>query len=156
MEKKFLAISVVAFVVFFAFTARSAHADSIRLSDLRLDSAMVFSNSNALDAAVVPNLFDRDFSFQSLLSDGLPVFAGVLRGRGTGEDDLSLTPDRTFGWPMASHLARRFETGGLGSASDGSGSTAVPEPASALLAGVGILGLTLFAMGNRNKPPLLR
>jgi hypothetical protein len=149
MEKKFLAFSVIAFCVL--FTAGSAHADSIRLSDLKLNSSTGFSSSHALDAAVGLNLFDGDFSFHSLISGELPLFAGVLSGM--GEDDISLSSDRAFGSPIASHLVRRFETDGLGSKSDDSGPTSVPEPASALLAGLGILGLSLFAISNRNKPP---
>jgi hypothetical protein len=150
MEKKLLAFSVIAFAVLFA--ARSAHADSIRLSDLKLDSSTGVSSSHALDLAVVPNVFDGDFSFHSLISGELPLFAGVLRGMGDG--DISLISERAPGSPIASHLVRRFETDGLGSKSDDSGPTSVPEPASALLAGLGILGLSLFAISNRNKPPL--
>src|ERR1700733_2745302 len=150
MEKKFLAFSVIALAVL--FTARSAHADSIRLSNLKVDSSTSSSSSRALDAAAVSNLFGGDFSFHSLISSELPVFAGVLRGM--GEDDLSFSSDRAFGSPIASHLVRRFETDGLGSKSDDSGPTSVPEPASALLAGLGILGLSLFAISNRDKPRL--
>ena len=140
MEKKFLVFSVVAFAVL--FTARSAHADSIRLSNLKLDSSTAFSSSHALDAAVVPSFFGGEFSFHSLISSELPVFAGVPRG--IGENDLSFSSDRALGSPIASHLVRRFETDGLASKSDDSGPTAVPEPASALLAGLGILGALAF------------
>jgi PEP-CTERM motif len=150
MEKKFLALSVLAFAVLFA--ARSARADSIRLSDLKVDSSAGFSNSHAADAAVVANLFGDDFSLHSLISGESPVLAGVLRG--TGEDDIALSSDRPLGVPIASHLVRRFESDGLGSKSDDSGPTSVPEPASALLLGLGILGLSLFATSNRHKPPL--
>ncbi|MGB9069207.1 MAG: PEP-CTERM sorting domain-containing protein [Candidatus Acidiferrales bacterium] len=150
MEKKFLAFTVITFGVFFA--ARSAHADSIRLSDLKLDPSTGLLNSRAHDGAVVSDLFDGDFSFQSLISGEWPEFAGVLRGM--GEDELSLSSDRTPGFPIASHLVRRVEFAGPGSKSDDSGPTSVPEPASALLAGLGILGLSLFGISNRNKPPL--
>lgn len=148
MEKKFLAFSVIAFCVFFA--ARSAHADSIRLSDLKLDPSTGLLNSRAQDGAVVSDLFDGNFSFHSLISSELPVVGGALRGM--GEDDLSLRSDRTPGIPIASHLVRRVEADGPGSKSDDSGPTSVPEPASALLAGLGILGLSLFGISNRNKP----
>jgi|SRR5580704_5407420 hypothetical protein len=148
MEKKFLIFSVIAFGVFFA--ARSAHADSIRLSDLKLDPSTGLLNSRAQDEAVVSDLFEGNFSFHSLISSELPAVAGALRGM--GEDDLSLRSDRTPGIPIASHLVRRVEADGPGSKSDDSGPTAVPEPASALLAGLGILGLSLFGIRNRNKP----
>jgi len=150
MEKKFLAFSVIALSVLFA--ARSAHADSIRLSDLKLDSSAGFSNSHALDAGVAANLFDGDSSLRSLISSELPVFAGSLRGM--GEKDISLGSDGAFGLPIASHLVRGFETDGPGSKSVDSAPTSVPEPASALLAGLGILGLSLFALTNRNKAAL--
>src|ERR1700733_3193098 len=147
MEKKFLAFSVVAFAVL--FTGRSTHADSIRLSNLKVDSSTAFSSSRELDAAAGPSLFGGDFSFHSLTSSELAGFVGV-RG-GMGEDDLSFSSDRAFGSPIASHLVRRLETDGLGSKSDDPGPTSVPEPASALLAGLGILGLSLFAKSNRDK-----
>jgi hypothetical protein len=149
MEKKFLALTVVAVAVF--LTARSAPADSIRLSDPKLDSSAGFSSSRALDAAVAPSLFSGDFSFRSLLFSELPVFAGVPRG--LGADDISVSSNRALDQPSASHLVRRFESDGVGSKPDDSGPTSVPEPASALLAGLGILGLSLFARTNRNKPP---
>jgi hypothetical protein len=149
MEKTFLAFGVIAFSVVFA--ASSARADSIRLSDLKLDSSAGFSNSHALDA-VVPNLFDGDFGFHSLISSELPAFAGVLPGM--REDDIWLSSSRAPSLPIASHLVRRFATDGLGSQSGDSGPTSVPEPASMLLAGLGILGLSLFAFSRRNQPPL--
>jgi PEP-CTERM motif len=150
MEKKFLVVSGLVLCVLFG--ARSSHADSIRLSDLRLDSPAGFSNPGTLDSLGASNFGGDDFSFRTVGSVEAPAYSVSFHER--GEEDLSFTPDGAFGLPIASHLVRGFGTDGVASTSDDPGPTSVPEPASALLVGMGLLGLAVFARSNRNNSTL--
>jgi hypothetical protein len=140
MEKRFLAASAVLFCVLFA--ARASRADSIRLYDL--DPAAGISNSATVGS----------FAGANLLAESVGPASFWAFFQEPGQHDRLFTSDQGFGAPIAAHLARGFEPDGLAPNSDDPGPASVPEPASALLLGMSLLGLAVFAKSNRNNSPL--
>jgi hypothetical protein len=140
MQKRFIAVSTaaVALALVFAFSARTARADSIHSHDLKFESFAPLSNSCdlmcVLDSVFVADRGEIAEFFSRADSDrkGREIWAGV--------------PPGSFGFPVASHFYHRAGDGNPRSSN-------VPEPSSLLLAAFGLTGIALLRKSRRTRPP---
>jgi hypothetical protein len=146
MQKRFIAVSltVVALVLVFSCSARSARADSIHSHDFKFDS--FGSSASACNlACVLDSVLKADRQeISGFFAEETSEFG--WNGRFNPEYGFASGRDGRFEFPIASHFTHRQGDG------DRRSST-VPEPSSLLLAAVGLAGILLPWRSRRRNPP---
>jgi hypothetical protein len=143
MQKRFIAVStaVVALALVLSFSARGTRADSIHSSDLKFDSFTSAANSCDLECVLNSDFIADRGEILALFSDRHSEFPANAQ---VAWVDWAGVPGSPFGFPIASHSVRREGDGN-------SGSTAVPEPGSLLLASLGLVGVFLLRKKYRSS-----